>query len=89
MGYTITLGGSVHRQVIMPMSFALTAREAAEKARCYIESVGEADNLHTGSAQEALDFWSLEEIEGDLALCKQCSITLCGGYYCIDITWEV
>ena len=88
MGYAISLSGSIHRKLHMPISFALEPREAAEKARRYIESIGESDSLHTDSAQEALAFWTLEEIEGDLALARQCAITLCGGYYCIDITWE-
>jgi len=88
MGYAISLGGSIHRKVHMPVSFALEPREAAEKARRYVESIGETDKLHTDSAQEALDFWTVEEITGDLTLCRQCAIALCGGYYCVDIAWE-
>ena len=88
MGYVISLNGSFHRKVELPIAFAFGEREAAEKARRYVEIIGEDDDLHTDSAQKALDFWTPEEIEGDLTLCRQCAITLCGGYYCIDITWE-
>lgn len=63
---------------------ALGVAGAAKAVRAQIEAVGRRDALHTDEATRALDFWTVEEISGDLVRNGLCDVLINGGYYTVE-----
>lgn len=85
MTYHCELTGSHNRQVQLAPQTAADANGAIQYALGAMLDIYEGDKLHRDEARRAFEFWTPDEIKGDLDTCGQCDIVLCGGFYCITL----
>ena len=85
MIYHCELTGSPHKMIDIAAANADGINGAIQYALGAMLDIYERDNLHSEEAKRAFQFWTPDEIKGDLDTCGQCDIVLCGGYYCISI----
>lgn len=88
MSYHCELTGSHNRQVRLAPQTAASVNDAIQYALGAMLDVFEGDKLHRDEAQRAFEFWTPDEIKGDLETFGQCDIVMCGGYYCITLKRE-
>lgn len=85
MTYNCELTGSFHKTVDIDPATASDINGAIQYALGAMLDIFERDTLHRAEAQRAFEFWTPDEIKGDLDTCGQCDIVLCGGHYCITL----
>lgn len=84
MIYSINVTGSPHRRDI-PSRIAQDINSAVSTAIITLLDIYDIDHLQRTEVARAIEFWTPEEILGDLQTARQCDIVLCGGYYCVEI----
>lgn len=88
MTYHCELTGSPHKMIDIAAANADGINGAIQYALGAMLDIYERDDLHRDEARRAFEFWTPDEIKGDLDTCGQCDIVLCGGYYCITLKRE-
>lgn len=85
MPYTINLIGSHNRTVRQAPRVVATQSDAISAALGAMLDIYEGDKFHADDAARAFEFWTPDEIKGDLDLAKRCDIVISGGYYVIEV----
>ncbi len=85
MTYICELIGSHFKTVDAAPARAASLNDAISYALGAMLDIYERDTLHSAEAQRAFEFWTPDEIKGDLETAGRCDIVMCGGHYVITL----